>query len=51
MPGLKSGVRNAQLLAGGESLRVEAADKETLIHLPAAAPDPVVTVIRIELVP
>ena len=51
VPGLKSRVRNAQLLAGGESLRVEGADKETLIHLPAAAPDPVVTVIRIELVP
>ncbi|MHB8860785.1 MAG: alpha-L-fucosidase [Pirellulaceae bacterium] len=51
VPGLKSGVRNAHMLAGGETLRVETVNSETLVHLPAAAPDPVVTVIRIELVP
>ena len=49
VPGLKSAVRSARLIAGGETLRVESAGNDKVIHLPATAPDPVVSVIRVEL--
>lgn len=49
VPGLKSSVRSARLLAGGVPLRVESKGNDKLIHLPAAAPDPVASVIRVEL--
>ena len=49
VPGLKSSVRSARLLAGGEPLRVESKGNDKLIHLPASAPDPVASVIRVEL--
>lgn len=51
VPGLKTGVRSARLLAGGDTLQVEQVDNETRIHVPAAAPDAVASVIRVELVP
>jgi DUF1680 family protein/alpha-L-fucosidase len=51
VPGLKTGVRSARLLAGGDALQVEQGDNETRIHVPAAAPDAVASVIRVELVP
>ena len=49
VPGLKSSVRSARLLAGGETLRVESKGEDKLIDLPAAAPDAVASVIRVEL--
>lgn len=49
VPGLKSSVRSARLIAGGEPLRVEAKGNDRLLHLPASAPDPVASVIRVEL--
>ena len=41
VPGLKSSVRSARLLAGGKPLRVESKGNDKLIHLPASASDPV----------
>jgi alpha-L-fucosidase len=49
VPGLKSSVRSASLLAGGEPLRVESKGNDKLLHLPASAPDPVASVIRVEI--
>jgi alpha-L-fucosidase len=49
VPGLKAGVRSARLLAGGGELRAETEGGDTLLHLPAAAPDPAVSVIRVDL--
>jgi alpha-L-fucosidase len=49
VPGLVSPIRSARLLASGETLRVESADGNKLLHLPAASPDPVASVIRVEL--
>lgn len=49
VPGLKSSVRSARLLAGGEPLRIESKGNDKLLHLPASAPDPVASVIRLEL--
>ena len=49
VPGLESSIRSARLLAGGETLRVESSEGVKWIHLPAAAPDPVASVIRVEL--
>lgn len=49
VPGLKSSVRSARLLAGGEPLCVDSQGNDKLIHLPASEPDPVVSVIRVEL--
>ena len=46
---LKSKVKEARLLAGGETLRVESKGDNQLIHLPTAAPDAVASVIRVEL--
>jgi alpha-L-fucosidase len=47
--GLKSSVRSARLIAGGETLRFESTGNDKVIHLPAIAPDPVASVIRVEL--
>ena len=49
MPGLKGPVSSAQLLVGGQTLRVDSKGNDKLIHLPATAPDPVVSVIRLKL--
>jgi len=49
VPGLKSAVRSARLLAGGAPLRVESQGHDKLLHLPAVAPDPVASVIHVEL--
>ena len=49
VPGLKGPVRSAQLLTGGKTLRVDSRGNDKLIHLPATAPDPVVSVIRLQL--
>jgi alpha-L-fucosidase len=49
VPGLKSSVRSARLLAGGEPLRVESKGNDKLIHVPASAPDPVASAVRVEL--
>lgn len=49
VPGLKSAVRSARLIAGGEPLRVDSKGNDKLLHLPASAPDPVASVIRVEL--
>jgi alpha-L-fucosidase len=49
VPGLKSSVRSAQLLGCREMLTFESVDNGKLIHLPATAPDPVVSVLRVEL--
>lgn len=49
VPGLKSPVRSARLFAGGEPLLIESQGDDKLLHLPASAPDPVASVIRLEL--
>jgi alpha-L-fucosidase len=49
VPGLKSSVKSAELLAGGKSLVCERQNNGVLLHLPATAPDPAVSVIRLEL--
>jgi alpha-L-fucosidase len=49
VPGLKTPVYSASLLASDEPLRVESIGNDKLIHVPASAPDPVVSVIRVEL--
>jgi alpha-L-fucosidase len=49
VPGLKSGVRSAQLLSGGKQLEVTSSGKDKLIKLPTDAPDPVTSVICVQL--
>ncbi len=49
VPGLKSSVRSARLLAGNEPLRVKSMGNDKLFLLPANVPDPVASVIRVEL--
>jgi alpha-L-fucosidase len=49
VPGLKSAARSARLLAGGRPLRIESKRNDKWIHLPASAPDSVVSVIRVDL--
>ena len=49
VPGLKSPIRSAQLLAGGGGLRYESRGDGALIHLPSSAPDTAVSVVRVEL--
>ena len=49
VPGLKSAVRSARLLAGGEALPVDSKGNDKLIHVPGVAPDSVASVIRVEL--
>ena len=49
VPGLTGAVLSARLLAGGQSLSTEGTTDGLLIHLPAAAPDPVASVVRVEV--
>ena len=49
VPGLLNSIRSARLLAGGTSLNVVRADSDWVIALPDAAPDPVDSVIALEL--
>lgn len=49
VPGLKSEVRSARLLSGGKQLEVISSGNDKLIKLPSEAPDPVASVICVEL--
>ena len=49
IPGLKSPVSAAKLLAGGPALTTETTADGLLIHVPATAPDTIATVIRLEV--
>jgi alpha-L-fucosidase len=49
VPGLKSAVKNACLLAGGQTLKTQRDGKDTQVLLPSIAPDPIATVVRLEL--
>lgn len=49
VPGLKSSVRSARLIAGGEALRVESAGNDKLIQLPAIAPDAIASLSLIHI--
>jgi alpha-L-fucosidase len=49
VPGLKSTVRAARLMSGGQALRVDSRGSDLRIDLPRTAPDPVVSVIEVEL--
>jgi alpha-L-fucosidase len=49
LPGLKSPIASADLLAGGEALRVDSKEGVNWIHLPSVPPDPVASVIRVNL--
>ena len=49
VPGLTAAVRQARLLGGG-LLKTESSEAGLVIQVPAAAPDPVATVIALELV-
>lgn len=48
-PGLRNRVTSARLLAGGARLRAEQTDQGVVLHLPAAAPDPIASVIKVEV--
>jgi alpha-L-fucosidase len=48
VPGLATMPQNATLLAGGQALTVARSDGDTVIAVPAAAPDPVASVIKLE---
>jgi len=49
VPGLGNGVRGATLLATGERLAARRAGANVFIELPAAAPDPACSVVRLEI--
>jgi alpha-L-fucosidase len=49
VPGLRSRMTSARLLAGGARLRTEQTDEGGVVHLPAAAPDPVASVVKVEV--
>jgi alpha-L-fucosidase len=49
VPGLKSNATAATLLAGGAALKVERTGNDITIAVPAAAPDTVVSVIKLEI--
>jgi alpha-L-fucosidase len=49
VPGLRSKVRSARLLASGEKLATRSSDEGVTVLLPAAAPDPVASVIALSL--
>ena len=49
VPGLKSAVIGATLLAGGNALTTSAGADGLVIDVPAKAPDPVASVIRVEM--
>jgi alpha-L-fucosidase len=46
---LKGQVKEARLLSGGQPVRVVAQGNDMLLHLPGDPPDPVASVIRVEL--
>lgn len=48
IPGVKNQVISARLLANGSALKSEAAKNGLMISLPAKAPDPIASVIRVE---
>jgi alpha-L-fucosidase len=48
VPGLTAEVKKASLLAGGSILKTESSTDGLIIHVPAAAPDALTTVIRVE---
>ena len=50
IPGLKNSVATARILTNGGKVRTQSAmDGSLIINLPAAAPDPIATVIRIDV--
>jgi alpha-L-fucosidase len=49
IPGLRSGVRSARLLAGGKMLQTSSAGNDLVIDIPRKAPDAVASVICVEL--
>jgi len=49
VPGLKNAVVSAKLLANGTELKTESADSGVTVLVPAAAPDPIASVIVLEL--
>jgi alpha-L-fucosidase len=49
VPGLANAPGKATLLAGGKALEVSAQDNQFVITLPATAPDPIATVVALDL--
>jgi alpha-L-fucosidase len=49
VPGLKTPVRQASLLASGQVVSTHPEGDDLVIHVPSACPDPVATVIKLEL--
>lgn len=49
VPGLETSVQSARLLATGATLLTESNNESLVIHVPADAPDPVASVIRLDL--
>ena len=49
VPGLKSRVASARLLSGGARLRTETSGEGVVVRVPAAAPDPIASVIAVEV--
>jgi alpha-L-fucosidase len=49
VPGLRSTVQRASLLAGGEVLPCVKSEEGITVQLPESAPDPIVSVIRLEI--
>ena len=49
VPGIKEKVRNARLLAGGQTLSTTARADELIIDLPPQAPDKIATVVAVSL--
>ncbi len=49
MPGLKNAVLSAKLLANGASLKSQQGNDGLEINVPANAPDPIASVIKIEV--
>ena len=47
VPGLNNAVKSAELLAGGAKLAVAKSDKGPILTLPTAAPDPIVSTIKV----
>ncbi|MCI0499158.1 MAG: alpha-L-fucosidase [Planctomycetales bacterium] len=49
VPGLRNEIRKAVLLAGNRKLKTESAQDGVIVNLPAAAPDPVDTVVALQI--
>ena len=49
VPGLKSVVKSARLVAGGQPLKTQRDGKDTQVLLPSAAPDAIATVVQLDL--